>query len=164
MLERAKARHGVERAKALPVDVTRVLEVDLESVPATRPQLRRGERHPYRRPTARPGIAEQRTPSATEVEQSPPRPDPDLVGHIIVLASLRLFETEREVAVEHRATEIGQLTEAEPDNPVSQRVREVGVPAVRHPLPTYAPRSAGSRMSFIAPAVRLAYRSLKALA
>ena len=143
MLERSEARHGVERAKARPVDLTRVLEVDLEPVPATGPQLRRGERHPHRHATARLGIREQRTPPATQVEQSPPRPDPDLVGHVIVLAPLRLLELEREVPVEHRAAEIGQLTEAEPNNPVSQRVREVGVPAVRHPPPTYAPRSAG---------------------
>src|SRR6201989_3018913 len=133
MLKRAEARHGVERAEAFPVDLTGVLEVDLEPVTAARRQLCRGERHPHPNPAALPGVGEQRPPAATEVEQAPPRPNPDLLGDVIVLAPLRLLEAEREVAIELRAAEIGQLTEAEPDDPVGQRVGEVSVPAVRHP-------------------------------
>ena len=135
MLKRAEARHGVERAEALPVDLARVLEVDLEPVPAAGRQLRRGQRHPHPGAAARPDVGEQRTPAATEVEQAPPRPDPDLLGHVVVLAPLRLLETQREVPVELRAAEIRQLTETEPDDPVGQRVGEVDVPAVRHPTP-----------------------------
>ena len=92
MLERAEARHGVERTEALPVDLARVLEVDLEPVPAAGRQLRRGQRHPHPVAAARPGVGEQRTPAATEVEQPSPRADPDLLGHVIVLAPLRLLE------------------------------------------------------------------------
>ncbi len=40
MLKRAEARHGVKRAKALPYDLTRVLEVDIEPVLAAGHQLR----------------------------------------------------------------------------------------------------------------------------
>ena len=48
MLKRAQARRGVERAEALPVDLTRVLEVDLEPVLAAGRQLRRTASPPPR--------------------------------------------------------------------------------------------------------------------
>ena len=139
MFKRAEARYGVEGAEAPPVDLARVLEVDLEPLPAASRQLRRGQRHPHPSPSARPDIGEQRSPAAAEVEQATLGPDPDLLGHVIVLAPLRLLEAEREVPIELRAAEIGQLTEAEPDKPVGQRVGEVDVLAIRHPPPTYDP-------------------------
>jgi hypothetical protein len=42
-----------------------------------------------------------------------------------MLPALCLFEAEGEVAVELGAAEIGELAEAEPKDPVGQRVREV---------------------------------------
>src|SRR5580700_9980726 len=111
MLKRAEARHGVERAEAFPVDPTRVLEVDHEPVPAAGRQLRRGQRHPHPGPATRPGVGEQRTPAATEVEQASPLPVPYLFGHVIVLAPLRLLKTEGEIPVELRAAEVRELTE-----------------------------------------------------
>ena len=86
MLERAEARDGVERAEALPVDLARILEIDLEPVPAAGGQLRRGQRHPHPDPATRPGIGEQRTPATTQIKQASPRPDPDLFGHVVMLA------------------------------------------------------------------------------
>src|SRR5581483_3245778 len=145
MLKRTEARDGVEHAEALSVDLARVLEVDLEPVPAAGRQLCRRERHAHRDASARSGIGYQRPPATTQVEQASARPDSHLFGDIVVLAALGLLEAEREIPVEHRAAEIRQLTEAEPDDPVGQRVGEVGIPAVRHPPPTYASRSAEVR-------------------
>ena len=65
MLERAEARHGVERTEALPADSPGVLEVYLEPVPAAGRQLRRGQRHPYPVP-----------PRARAYASSGPQPQP----------------------------------------------------------------------------------------
>lgn len=89
-------------------------------MPSARGQLCRGQRHPDPDPTARPGVGKQRSPTTAEIQQAAPRSDPDLLGHVVMLAPLRLLETKREVPVKLRAAEIGQLTEAEPDDPVSQ--------------------------------------------
>src|ERR1700678_2717833 len=115
MLECTEARHRVKRAEAFPFDLTCVLEVALDPFLAASRHLRRGQRHPHSVPAASPGVGQQRAPAATEVEQASSRPDPDLFGHVVGLATLRLLEGEREAAVELRAAEIGQLTEAEPD-------------------------------------------------
>ena len=83
----------------------------------------------------RPALAdegEQRAPAAAEVEHAPAGPDPDLLGDVLVLAPLRLLERQREVAVVLRAAEVGQLAEAEPEDPVDQRVGELEVLAVGH--------------------------------
>src|ERR1700733_1316647 len=143
MLKRAEARDGVERAEAFPIDLTGVLEVDLKSVPAASSQLRRGQRHPHAGPAARPGVGEQRPPAATEIEQASPWPDPDLFGHVLVLAPLRRLEAERKVTVKLGAAEIGQLPQAEADDPIRQRVGEVGVPSVRHRRPNIRPPARG---------------------
>src|SRR5947209_15527216 len=132
MLKRAEASDCAERAEALAVDLARILEVDLEPVPTAGGQLRRGKRHPHPNPSAPADISQQRTPATTQVEQASPRADPDLFGHIVVLEALRLLEGAREFAVEERTAEIGQFTEAEPDDSVGQRVGEVDVLAVRH--------------------------------
>jgi hypothetical protein len=47
-----------------------------------------------------------------------------------VLSPLRLLEAEREVSVVLGAAEIGQLSEAEPEDPVDQGVGEVEIRAV----------------------------------
>ena len=88
-------------------------------MPAAGRQLRRGQRHSHTSPAALSGVGEQRTPAATEVEQPSARPNRELFGHVLVLAQLRLLEAEREVPVELRTAEIGQFTEAEPDDPIS---------------------------------------------
>lgn len=91
MLKRAETRHGIEHPEALPIDLPRVLEVNLEPMPAACGQLRRGQRHPDPVPAARLGVGEQRTPATAKIKQTAPRPDPDLFGHIIVLAVLCLL-------------------------------------------------------------------------
>ena len=77
-------------------------------------------------------VVEQRPPAAAEVEQPPPGLDPDLLGDVLVLAPLRLLEREREVTVVLGAAEVGELAQAEPEDPVDQRVGEVDVRAVGH--------------------------------
>ncbi len=83
---------------------------------------------------------QQRAPAAAEVDQSPVRPDPDLLGDVLVLAPLRLLERQREVAVELGAAEVRLLAEAEPEEPVDQRVGEVEVTAVGHDPEPSVPR------------------------
>ena len=75
---------------------------------------------------------QQRPPPAAEVEHPPAGPDPDLLGHVLVLAPLRLLEAEREIAVVLGAAEVRQLAEAEPEDAVGQRVREVDLRLVGH--------------------------------
>jgi len=93
-------------------------------------QLRRRQGHADPLPTALAVVGEQRPPAAAEIEQPPSRPDSDPLGDVIVLAALRLLEGQREVAVELGAAEIGELAEAEPEDPVDQRVREIEVTAI----------------------------------
>jgi hypothetical protein len=52
-----------------------------------------------------------------------------------MLALLSGLEAQGEVAVELGAAEVRELTEAEPDDPVGQRIREVKVSAVSHGVP-----------------------------
>lgn len=49
-----------------------------------------------------------------------------------MLAALRLLERQREVAVVVIATEIGQLSQAEPNDPVGQRIGEIDVITISH--------------------------------
>ena len=70
---------------------------------------------------------EQRPPAAAEVEHAAAAVDPDLLGDVLVLAPLRLLERQREVAVVLGAAEVGELAEAEPEDPVDQRVGELEV-------------------------------------
>jgi hypothetical protein len=49
-----------------------------------------------------------------------------------VLSPLRLLERQREVTVVFGTAEVGQLAEAEPEDPVDQRVREVEAIAICH--------------------------------
>ena len=70
---------------------------------------------------------EQRAPAAAQVEHAPARPDPDLLGHVLVLAPLRLLEGQREVAVVLGSAEVGELSQAEPEDAVDQRVGELEV-------------------------------------
>ena len=118
--------------KVSRVTLPRVLEVDVEAVAPAGLRLRRGQRHPD---AGRPPPAdevEQRAPSAAQVEHAPARADPDLLGHVLVLAPLSLLQGQREVAVVLGAAEVGQLPQAEPEDAVDQRVGELEVVAVGH--------------------------------
>src|SRR5271170_3838699 len=140
MLEGAEARHGVERPEALASDLPRICEVDVEVMAPAGGQLGGGERdaHPAAAPAA--NEVEQGTPTAAEVEHPPARADPDLLGHVLMLACLRLLEAQREIAVVLRPAEVGQLSKAEPEDAVSERVGEVEIVAVGHVISRLGPR------------------------
>src|SRR3979409_727266 len=95
-------------------------------------ELRPGERDAKTGGALAPHEVQQRPPPAPEVEHSPARPDADLLGHVLVLATLSLLEAEREVAAMLRAAEVRKLSEAEPEDTVGERVGEVDVVAVGH--------------------------------
>ena len=132
VLERAEARDAVEHAEALARHLPRIEQVDVEPVPAARRRLRGGQGHADPGAAPAPDIVQQRTPPAAQVEHAPPRPDPDLLGHEGVLAPLSLFETQREVAVVLGSAEIRQLTQAEPEDAIDQRIGELEVLALGH--------------------------------
>ena len=125
----ATASNGPKR---LARDEPRVGEVDVEPVPATRRELRGGERDadPVGATTAH--DVEQRSPSAPEVEDASTGSDPDLLGDVLVLARLRLFEGQREVAVVLRPAEVGDLAQAQSEHAIDQRIRELEVVAISH--------------------------------
>ena len=77
---------------------------------------------------------EQRPPAAAEVEHPPPGPDPDLLATYSCLRRCASLEAEREVAVVLGAAEVRQLTQAEPEDAVDQRVGELEVVAIGHGL------------------------------
>ena len=132
VLEGSEARHRVEWAEAVAVDLAGVAQVGVEAVPAAGFELRGREGHPRPPPTPLAGEVEHRPPPAPEVEHRPIGPDPDLLGDVGVLAALGLLEGQREVAVELRAAEVGELAEAEPEDPIDQRVGEVEILAIGH--------------------------------
>ena len=104
----------------------------MKTMPATGVRLRGGQRHPDAGRTATADEGEQRAPSAAQVEHPPPGCDPDLLGHVFVLAPLGLLQAHGEVAVVHGTAEIGKLPEAEPDDAVGQGVVELEIAAVGH--------------------------------
>ena len=132
MLEGAEARNGIEGAHALARHLPRVEKVDVEAVAAARRQLRRGQGRPHAHAAALTDVVEQRPPAAPQIEDAPTRADSDLLCHVLVLASLSLLEAEREVAVVLRSAEVRQVSQAEPNDAVGQRIGEVDVPPVSH--------------------------------
>ena len=106
--------------------------MNVEAVAATGGELGGGERHADALGAALADEGEQRPPAAAEVEDPPSGPDPDPLGDELVLSPLRLLEREREVTVVLGAAEVGQLAEAEPEDPVDQRVGEVEILAAGH--------------------------------
>ena len=132
VLERAEAGHRVEAAEVVGRDPPRVLEVDVQPVAPAGRRLRRGQGDPHAGGAPAAGEVEQRAPAAAQVEHAPPGPDPDLLGHVLVLAPLGLLEAEREVAVVLGSAEVGQLSQAEPEDAIDQRVGELEVVAVGH--------------------------------
>jgi hypothetical protein len=79
-----------------------------------------------------PNEVKERAPPAAQVEHAPPGCDPDLLGHVLVLAPLSLLEVQREVAVVLGAAEVRKLAQAEPEDAIDQRIGELDVVAVGH--------------------------------
>ena len=125
----ATASNGPKR---LARQRARVEQPHVEPVAAARGGLRRGQRDADPGPALRAHVVQQRAPPAPEIEQPPAGPDPDLLGDVLVLAPLRLLEAAREVAVVLGPAEVRQLAEAEPEDAIDQRVREVHLRPVGH--------------------------------
>src|ERR1700726_38308 len=104
---------------------------------------------------------EQRAPTTTDVQHARSRPEPDLLGDILVLVALRLLEGEREIAVVLRPAEVRQLAHAEPENLVGQGVGEVDVVARRDAVPACGSRKV--QRAYCARAVAIAPGSLSDL-
>ena len=132
MLEGAEAGDGVEAPVLLRRQLSGVSNLDLEAVATARCRLRRGQRHPDPVTTALADEGQQRPPAAAEVQHPHPWLDPDLLGDVLVLSALSLLEAEREITVVLCAAEVSQLAEAEPKDPVDQRVGELEVGAIGH--------------------------------
>src|SRR4051812_37681297 len=99
----------------------------IETVTSTGFELGAQERHADARTSPLPDRVQQGSPTAAEVEQASTGSDPDPLRHVVVLASLRRFEAEREVAVVLRTAEVGQLTQAQPEHPIDERIGELEV-------------------------------------
>jgi len=89
VLERAEARHRVERAERVPPDFERIHDPDIETIPAAGRRLSAGERHAGALRAQLPQIVEERAPAATEVEDAGAGPNGQTLGHVGVLAALR---------------------------------------------------------------------------
>ena len=127
MLERSQARHGVESAEGVACHGATIHHVHVEAVAAAGRRLSPGKGDAGPEGPAPPGKLEEGTPAAAEVEHAGARADPELIGHERVFAPLRRFERKREVAVVHRAAEIGLLADAEAEEPVNGGVDEIEV-------------------------------------
>src|SRR5207245_1051811 len=110
--------------KAGTVYPPRILKMDVEAVTPTRRNLRRGQGHPDPNASAIANVVEQSAPATAQVEDPPTRADPKLLGHVVILASLRLFQAQREITVVLGAAEVGQLSQAQPNDAVGQRIGE----------------------------------------
>jgi hypothetical protein len=134
VLEGPEARHGVEPTERVAGDLARVVEVDVEAVPPAGRRPRGGQRDTD--PAAAPAAdeVEQRAPPTAQVEYAPARSDPDLLGHVAVLAPLSLFPAQREVTVVLGRPEARGLSQAEPEDAIGQRVCELEVFAGGHGL------------------------------
>src|SRR6476469_7439248 len=106
MLEATDARDRIERAEAVAGDLPHVVEVDVETVAPTGSHLRRGQRDADPGPTSGADEMQQRSPPAAEIEHPPAGPDADLLGHILMLATLGLLEAQGEIPVVLGAAEV----------------------------------------------------------
>ena len=134
VLEGAEARHRVERAEAVAGDLARVTEVDVQAVPPAGRRLRGGQGDADPDAAPAPDEVEQPAPAAAEVEHAPSRADPDLLGHVLVLAALSLLEAQGKVTVVLRSAEVRKLSETEPEDAIDQRIVELEIRAVGHGL------------------------------
>ena len=112
VLEGAEARDRVERAEALADHLPRVIQVHVEAVATAGGDLCRGQGHADSLCADAADKVEQPTPAAAQVEDPASWLDPDLLGHVVVLASLSLFEGQREVAVVLGSAEVRELPQA----------------------------------------------------
>jgi len=136
VLEGAQARDGVERAEVFAGDLPRVVEVHVEAVPPAGRRLRGGQGDAQPGAAPAPDEVKERAPAAAQVEHPPSRLDPDLLGHVGVLAPLSLLQAQREIAVVLGCAEIGELSQAEPEDAIDQRAGELEVVALGHGLET----------------------------
>jgi hypothetical protein len=132
VLEGAQARHGVERAKALGGDLPRILEVDVQAVAPARSDLRGGQGDAHPGGTLIASEVQERPPATPEVEHPSAGADAYLLGYVVVLAPLSLLKTERKIAVVLGSTEVRELPQAEPEDAIDQRIRELEICAVSH--------------------------------
>src|SRR5205823_14489762 len=70
VLEGAEARHGVERAEGLAVDLPCVVQVDVETMSPAGGNLRGGHRDPHPDAAAASDEVQQAAPAAAEIEDS----------------------------------------------------------------------------------------------
>src|SRR5579859_5206557 len=127
MLERAHRRDRVERSEGVLGDGAAIDQMRVEPVLAARGQLAARERHADGLHAAIGQIAQQSAPAAPHVEHALSRLELERLPDEVVLAPLRLLEREREVAVVFRTAEIARLPDAEPEEPVDERVREIEI-------------------------------------
>ena len=106
--------------------------MDVEPVAAAGGHLGRGQREAHAGGAAVAHVVEQPTPPAAEVDHATARADPDLLGHVVVLAALGLLEGEGVIAVVLGPAEVRELSQCEPDHPIGERIAEVDVLALGH--------------------------------
>src|SRR5215211_170678 len=132
VLERSEARHRVERPEAVACDLADVIEARVESVAPAGVRLCLRERHPEPLAATLADVVEERPPAAAQIQDPTARADPDLLRDVRVLARLGLLERHREVAVVLGPAEVRHLAQAQPEDPVDQRVGELEVRALGH--------------------------------
>jgi hypothetical protein len=132
VLKRPEARDRIKPAKGLARHPTRVANVDVEAVATASCCLSRGQRYAQPARADVTNVVQQPAPTTAEIKHPSPRPNPDLLGHVLVFAALRLLKAQREVAVVFGSAEVRQLAQAESNDPISQRIGEVQVLTVGH--------------------------------
>ena len=110
------------------------MEVDVEAVPPAGRRLGGGQGDADPDAAPAPDEVEQPAPAAAQVEHAPSRADPDLLGHVLVLTALSLLEAQGEVTVVLRSAEVRELSQAEPEDAIDQRIVELEILAVGHGL------------------------------
>jgi hypothetical protein len=104
-------------------------------MPTTGSHLRGGQRDADSGATSVADEVQQRPPSAAEIEHPAVGPDAYLLGHILMLAPLGVLEAQGEITVVLSAAEVRELSQAEPEDAIDQRIRELEIRAVSHPEP-----------------------------
>jgi hypothetical protein len=130
VLKGAEARDGVEGSERLTRNTPRVVKVDVEPVTAAGRGLGRGQGDADPGRADAPDVVQQPAPPAAEVEYATTGFEAELLGDIVVLAALCLLQAQGKIAVELGSAEIGELSETEPDDAVSQRIGEIKVFAI----------------------------------
>ena len=132
MLETTNARDRVKRAEAVTGHLTRVVKVDVETVPPAGGHLCRRQRDADPCGALFADEVQQRPPPTGEIEHPAARPNPNLLGDVLMLAPLGGLEAQREITVVLRAAEVRELTQTQPKDPIDQRIRELEIRPVGH--------------------------------